>query len=290
VNNELYVANADSDTISVLDTTTNQVVRTIDLTPFPGSPFGAGPNGLAISSDGRTLYVANAFDNDIAVVRLGSNNKPDHINGLIPTGWIPSGVVLSPDNLQLAVINSKGLGAGPNLQGPNPYLNPESADNQYIGSMIVGTLSLIDVPREGELRQDTYQVFANDRFFGAQGDEGDNGASNGGEEPRGGSQAKLASGPRTVHLDAISRDVHSALQAGSSRSAPSGDTNFWSLASHECKNVFKASEVVGTGTRSPVSPPASHRQLGIRRPSLADSAEWADMLVALLQGAAVRRW
>jgi hypothetical protein len=59
------------------------------------------------------------------------------------------------------------------------------------------------------------------------------------------------------------------------------------LASHECKNVFKASEVVGTGTRSPVSPPASHRQLGIRRPSLADSAEWADMLVALLQGAEV---
>src|SRR5262249_52473648 len=149
VNNELYVANADSDTISVLDTTTNTVVRTINLTPFPGSPFGAGPSALAISSDGSTLYVANDFDNDIAVVRLGNQIQPDHLLGLIPTGWIPAGVVLSPDNLQLAVINSKGLGAGPNLQGPNPYLDPESTDSQYVGSMIVGTMSLIGVPDQG---------------------------------------------------------------------------------------------------------------------------------------------
>jgi YVTN family beta-propeller protein len=173
VNSELYVANADSDNISVIDTTTNQVVRTIDLTPSPGSPFGAGPDGLAISSDGRTLYVANAFDNDIAVVRLADRHRPDHVEGLIPTAWIPSGVVLSPDDSQLAVLNSKGLGAGPNLQGPNPYLDPESADNQYVGSMIVGTLSLIDVPDRGQLRRDTHQVFENDHFFGAHEDHGD---------------------------------------------------------------------------------------------------------------------
>src|SRR5262249_48510794 len=74
--------------------------------------------------------------------------------------------------LQLAVINSKGLGAGPNLQGPNPYLDPESTDSQYVGSMIVGTLSLIDVPDQGELRQDTHQVFVNDHFFGAHEDQG----------------------------------------------------------------------------------------------------------------------
>jgi YVTN family beta-propeller protein len=167
MNNELYVANADSDTISVLDTTTNQVIRTIDLTPFPGAPFGAGPSSLAISSDGKTLYVGNNFDNDIAVVRLASKHRPDHLQGLIPTGWIPAGVVLSPDDLQLAVINSKGLGAGPNVQGPNPYLDPESTDAQYVGSMIVGTLSLIDVPDKGDLRQYTEQVVKNDHFFGA---------------------------------------------------------------------------------------------------------------------------
>src|SRR5262249_45620485 len=206
-NHELYVANADSDTISVLDTSSNQEVRTIDLRSLPGIPFGAGPNGLAISSDGRTLYVANAFDNDIEVVRLARKGKPDHIQGLIPTGWIPAGVVLSPDNDQLAVINSKGLGAGPNLQGPNPYLDPESADNQYVGSMIVGTLSLIDVPDQGELRAATHQVFANAQFFGAKVAEGEDSST---AEAVGSS-----SGERGDFESAVSpRDTFFALLAG----------------------------------------------------------------------------
>jgi YVTN family beta-propeller protein len=222
VNNELYVANADSDTISVLDTTTNQVVRTISLTPFPGSPFGAGPSALAISSDGRTLYVVNDFDNDIAVVRLANGHQPDHLSGLIPTGWIPSGVVLSPDNLQLAVINSKGLGAGPNLQGPNPYLDPESTDSQYVGSMIVGTLSLIDVPDQGQLRQDTQQVVANDHFFGAVNvqEDGAN-SSRGAQSPF---NAQSASGPQVAQSQfaSLGRDTKLDLPVGTSFASGNG--------------------------------------------------------------------
>src|SRR5262249_13348094 len=61
----------------------------------------------------------------------------------------------------------KGLGAGPNLQGPNPYLDPESADNQYAGSMIVGSLSLIDMADvKNHFARNTSQVFQNDHFFG----------------------------------------------------------------------------------------------------------------------------
>jgi len=215
VNSELYVANADSDTISVLDTTTNTVVRTINLTPFPGSPFGAGPSALAISSDGGTLYVANDFDNDIAVIRLASKHRPDHVEGLIPTGWIPAGVVLSPDDQQLAVINSKGLGAGPNLQGPNPYLDPESTDSQYVGSMIVGTLSLIDVPDHGELRQDTRQVVANDHFFGAI--ASDEGGNSGGAGPDG-SNAKLITNSKVGQPNRLSRDILAALPGAAAKS------------------------------------------------------------------------
>jgi YVTN family beta-propeller protein len=165
--NELYVANADSDNITVIDTTTNQVNRRIDLKPFANSPVGASPNGLAISSDGRFLFVANATDNDVAIIQLGRGPIPDHSDGLIPVGWVPTGVALAPDNSQLIVVNSKGLGAGPNLQGPNPYLDPESADNQYSGSMIVGSLSLIDISDiKNHFAQNTSQVFQNDRFFG----------------------------------------------------------------------------------------------------------------------------
>jgi YVTN family beta-propeller protein len=286
VNNELYVANADSDTISVLDTTSNQVVRTIDLTPFPGSPFGAGPSALAISSDGQTLYVANDFDNDIAVVRLANQHRPDHLSGLIPTGWIPAGVVLSPDNLQLAVINSKGLGAGPNLQGPNPYLDPESTDSQYVGSMIVGTLSLIDVPDRGELRQDTQQVVANDHFFGAT--EAEQGRGDSGGAANGGSGAELISGRRDPRSDPAPLDGHALLAAlaglpssspaGGNELVPSGASGSSAGDGNQAATdsrvlAFLGGQSLGQGLESGGASSAAHRQP-------APGANWAEPLFA----------
>lgn len=163
-NSELYVANADSDDISVIDTHTNQVIRTIDLSPYPGAKEGSSPNALTVSPDGKTLYVANATNNDLAVIQLGTVCSADKVEGLIPTAWYPAGVVISPDGSQLAVINAKGLGAGPNPNGPNPYFNPDSPPNQYVGSMIQGSLSLIDVPNEQTLKQYTQQVVQNNGF------------------------------------------------------------------------------------------------------------------------------
>ena len=163
-NAELYVANADSDNVSVIDTQTNQVTRTIDLSPYPGAKEGSSPNALTVSPDGDTLYVANATNNDIAVVQLGSPGVADQVEGLIPTAWYPSGLVLSPDGKQLNVINAKGLGAGPNPKGPHPYSDPESAPNQYIGSMIQGSLSQIDVPDPQKLQKYTQKVIKNNGF------------------------------------------------------------------------------------------------------------------------------
>src|SRR5213594_5011264 len=51
----LYVANATSDTVSVVDTSTNAVVGTVDLSPYPGAPMGSMPNALAVAPDGGTL-------------------------------------------------------------------------------------------------------------------------------------------------------------------------------------------------------------------------------------------
>jgi YVTN family beta-propeller protein len=159
---ELYVANADSDTISVISTITLEVIRTIDLAPFHGAEVGASPDGLTVSPDGKMLYVANATDNDVAVIRLADHH--DKVEGLIPTAWFPAGVIVSADGTELYVINAKGLGAGPNPDGPDPYKNPESGPDQYIGSMIVGTVSIIEVPYAEQLQEYTHQVAANDRF------------------------------------------------------------------------------------------------------------------------------
>src|SRR5437868_4237186 len=55
----LFVANALQDTVSVIDTASDTVVATIDLSPYPRAPMGSMPNAVALSPDGKTLYVAN---------------------------------------------------------------------------------------------------------------------------------------------------------------------------------------------------------------------------------------
>src|SRR5262249_22333513 len=67
----VYVANANSDTVSVIDTKTDRVIETIRCRPTGRLPFGSGCNAVALSPDGETLYVANGTNNCVAVVRLG---------------------------------------------------------------------------------------------------------------------------------------------------------------------------------------------------------------------------
>src|SRR4029077_13023113 len=67
----VYVANANSDTVSVIDTRTDTVVETISCRPEHRLPFGSGTNALALRPDGGTLSVANGTNNCLAVVRLG---------------------------------------------------------------------------------------------------------------------------------------------------------------------------------------------------------------------------
>lgn len=107
----LYVANGDSDEVSVIDTATAAVARIISLAPYPGAQVGSNPDALALAADGRTLYAANAGNNDVAVIDLASG----HVAGLIPTAWYPTALVAT--DRALFVTNGKGLGAGPN-NGP----------------------------------------------------------------------------------------------------------------------------------------------------------------------------
>lgn len=154
----LYVANTNADTVSVIDTVSENTKATIDLSPYKGAPFGSMPNGLAVSSDGGTLFVSNGGNNDIALI----DTKTLKIKGLIPTAWYPSALTLSKDNKTLFVANMKGLGAGPNLNGPNP--ESRRPTEQYIGSMIQGTLSVIQIPDSRTLDDYTRAVVKNNGF------------------------------------------------------------------------------------------------------------------------------
>jgi len=156
---QLAVANGDSDTISIIDTTTNGVVRTINLAPYANAPQGSQPNALAFAPDGNTLFVANAGNNDVDVVDLAADKEP--IVGLIPTAWYPSGVDVSPDGRTLYIANAKGLGAGPN---PGYQQGQYGPPNQYVGSMMHGTLQIVRTPDRGQLERYTEQVTRSNGF------------------------------------------------------------------------------------------------------------------------------
>jgi len=63
----LFVANANSDTVSVIDTKRLLQIETIPVNPKPGMPFGSEPNALAVDRAAKTLYIANGGDNAIAI-------------------------------------------------------------------------------------------------------------------------------------------------------------------------------------------------------------------------------
>jgi YVTN family beta-propeller protein len=156
----VYVANAASDTVSVIHTGSDKVVESIACRPDARLPFGSGPAALAASGDG-TLYVANASSNCVAVVDLGGNAGAGNkrfgslLVGLIPTGWYPGALQLSPDGKRLYVANIKGHGS---LAGPGPKDKGKNS-HQHLGSV-----SLIDIPDAKQLGRYTEEVHVNNRL------------------------------------------------------------------------------------------------------------------------------
>src|SRR5262249_48448269 len=66
----LIVANAASDTLSVIDTRKDKIVETIWARQNPQDLFGAQPNALAFDKSGRSLYVCNGTQNAVAVFQF----------------------------------------------------------------------------------------------------------------------------------------------------------------------------------------------------------------------------
>jgi YVTN family beta-propeller protein len=136
----LFVANTNANTVSQIDTASNKVSITLNLEPYAGAPAGSMPTALTVASDNKTLYVTLGGENAIAVVDISSSK----IIGRIPTAWFPSAIAMSKDGTFLFAANMKGLGAGPNPQGPVP--DKRNPSEQYIAAMARGTISVISTP------------------------------------------------------------------------------------------------------------------------------------------------
>ena len=161
----LYVANANSNSVSVIDVASRKVIETLHAGISPDAPIGSTTNSLALDAIGHTLYIANADNNCLAVFDVSS---PGHSfsKGFVPVGWYPTCVRISGNNLLVA--NGKGMSSMANPYGPNPlghqYLYKKTDTThgiQYLGSMLKGTLSVIPIPDAATLARYTQQVYAN---------------------------------------------------------------------------------------------------------------------------------
>ncbi|HXB35286.1 MAG TPA: bifunctional YncE family protein/alkaline phosphatase family protein [Puia sp.] len=168
----LYVANANSNSVSIIDTRTKNLVETLHTALTPDAPIGSTTNSVCLSPDEKMLYIANADNNYLAVFDV---SDPGHSRslGFIPVGWYPTCV--RTRGREIFVTNGKGLSSFPNPGEPQPgepenkhaYKKSGEILDQYVGSMLKGTLSIIPTPTAATLATYTTQVYANTPFSAA---------------------------------------------------------------------------------------------------------------------------
>jgi YVTN family beta-propeller protein len=139
----IVVANTGSDTLSVIDTETDQAVEKIWTRQTPADLFGAQPNALAFDRRGRRLFVCNGTQNAVAVIAFDPQHNASKVTGLIPVGWFPGAVVFDRARRALCVANIKGIGA---CKVFKPGVPVKSNSKDYYG-----TLSLVRVPSKRTL-------------------------------------------------------------------------------------------------------------------------------------------
>lgn len=151
----LFVANAGGDLVSILSVAEDRVTDNILVRPDDarGLP-GATPLSLAFSPDEKTLYVALADMNAVAVVDLAARA----VAGYVPAGWYPTSVAVAPDGSALFVASAKGI------RERTPNDEPQGPDGEwgrYILSVLEGTVSRVPMPDAAALRRMTAQTLEN---------------------------------------------------------------------------------------------------------------------------------
>jgi YVTN family beta-propeller protein len=169
----LFVANANDNSVSVIDVAGRKVVETLNAALYPDAPPGSTTNALALSADQKTLYVANADNNCLAVFDV-SQPGAGRSRGFIPVGWYPTAVRVVGKNIWVA--NGKGFSSMANPYGPSPVNRREEVvyqkgDNkkitptrhpvQYIAGLFKGTMSIIPEPDEKLLGLYSSSVYQN---------------------------------------------------------------------------------------------------------------------------------
>ncbi|HSD23204.1 MAG TPA: alkaline phosphatase family protein [Solirubrobacterales bacterium] len=188
-----FVGNANQDTITVIDTKSLSVTRTLSVERPQG--VGTSPTDLSVTSDGCDLLSADSGEDAVAVFALSKGKrcgqgpkvsgerkqggkkgaaavaepaakrkgkhkkshrrkaKPFQLVGRIPTGSYPTMAAATPKRRQLVWVSARGLGVGPNPGGPNPNTGDDSYLNQYLPSIVDGASGVLSYPSDRKIRR-----------------------------------------------------------------------------------------------------------------------------------------
>ena len=159
-NGYVYVANTNSDSISVIDSSRNEVVETKRIQVFEDAPLGSFPNGLAFTSRGE-LAVSLGGNNAVAMYRTNHGRDLD-FEGFIPTAWYPASVAAMGGHLgtggrvaeRLLIGNAKGTALGSDVPDTS---NPAGKNTHTF----VGSVSVVLLPGRDDFAKYGAQVAAN---------------------------------------------------------------------------------------------------------------------------------
>src|SRR5215472_7640032 len=123
-----YIGNFKDNSVSVIDTDSGTVVATV--------PVSAGPHGMAITRDGRTVYVSGDGSSSVDVI----DTATDKVVKTIDVGKTPNGIALTPDNKlllvtvygenRLALIDTSTQSVASTIPVPKPHTVAISPDGK----------------------------------------------------------------------------------------------------------------------------------------------------------------
>jgi DNA-binding beta-propeller fold protein YncE len=152
--NRLYVVNSDS--VSIVDTTTNQIVDAdeydgeddVDAIAVPPG-FNQIPSNPLVSPDGRKIYLLNSNDGSVYVIDTDRTHVPDNdpttpetYNSIVAT--IPVGSGFTYDNATGTITDDFPISGGFSADGTRLYIVHESIDLNGGYTFHDGKVAVID--------------------------------------------------------------------------------------------------------------------------------------------------
>jgi len=157
----LYVSCANDNTVAMVDTTERRVVERVSTALTPRAPEGSTPNAMVLDAARHHLLVANADNNDVAVINVKERGE-SKVLGFLPTGWYPSALALAGGGRKLYVGNSKGRESHSDVYGPDSPLPSKPEERGTIKTLQKGDVEIIEIGNmDKELAGWTRQVYAN---------------------------------------------------------------------------------------------------------------------------------